>query len=216
MCSLYSMTTARAAIIAMFRVGDNRASAFDPLPAIFPGQTAPIVREAGDGERELVLVSWGFVLPQQGRAAKRVTNARADKVRNSRFWKESFEARRCLVPVSSFSEPKGKQPAVWHWFGLKGEEPRPPFALAGLWRRWKGPLKEGGEVIEMDVYAFLTTTPNDVVKEVHPSRMPVMLGSQDECDAWLEGTPDEAFQLARPYPADDMHIVHTGEKKDAA
>lgn len=210
------MMKARAAAMARFRVGDNRASAFDPMPAIFPGHSAPVVREASDGERELVLISWGFVLPQQGRAAKRVTNARADKIRKSPFWKESFEERRCLVPVSSFSEPKGRQPAVWHWFGLKGDEPRPLFAFAGLWRRWKGPLREGGESVEMDVYAFLTTTPNDVVKGIHPSRMPVMLGSQDECDAWLEGTPDEAFQLARPYPADEMHIVHSGEKKDAA
>lgn len=216
MCNLYSMTTAREALIRMFRVSDNRASAVDPLPAIFPGHTAPVVRHAGDGERELVLLSWGFVLPQQGKAAKRVTNARADKVRSSRFWKGSFEERRCLVPVSSFSEPKGRQPAVWHWFALKGEEPRPPFAFAGLWRHWKGPLKDGGEVVEMDVYAFLTTTPNRVVADIHPSRMPVMLGSQDECDTWLEGSAEEAFQLARPYPADEMHIVHSGEKQDAA
>lgn len=210
------MTRKRGAVIAMFRVSDNRASAFEQMPAIFPGHDAPIIRESGDGDRELVLVSWGFVLPQQGRAAKRVTNARADKVRTSRFWQESFEERRCLVPVTSFSEPKGRQPAIWHWFGLVGDEPRPLFAFAGIWRRWKGTLKEGGETVEMDVYAILTTTPNDVVRQIHPSRMPIMLGSQDECDTWLEGTPEEAFQLAQPYPADEMQIVHKGEKQDAA
>jgi len=32
----------------------------------------------------------------------------------------------------------------------------------------------------------------------------------------VEGTPDEAFALAKPYPAERMHIVHKGEKKDAA
>lgn len=216
MCNLYAMTRRRGAVLRIFRVSDNRASAFDSLPAIFPGHTAPVVRHAEDGERELALLKWGFVLPQQGRAAKRVTNARADKVRQSGFWKESFEERRCLVPVTSFSEPKGRQPAVWHWFGLKGDEPRPLFAFAGIWRRWKGAMKEGGETIEMNVYAILTTTPNDVVREIHPSRMPVMLGSQDECDAWLEGTPDEAFQLTQPYPPGGMHIVHKGEKQDAA
>lgn len=216
MCNLYSMTTTREALIRMFRVSDNRAAACDPLPAIFPGHEAPVVRHAPDSERELILLSWGFVLPQQGRAAKRVTNARADKVHTSRFWKESFETRRCLVPVSSFSEPKGRQPAVWHWFALKGDEPRPTFAFAGLWRHWKGQLKEGGEPVDMDVFAFLTTSPNRVVSAIHPTRMPVMLGSQDEFDTWLEGTPDEAWQLARPYPADKMHIVHKGEKQDAA
>jgi putative SOS response-associated peptidase YedK len=216
MCNLYSMTTAREAVIAMFQVGDNRASAFDPLPAIFPGDTAPVVRRAGDGERELVLASWGFVLPQQGKAARRVTNARAGKVRSSPFWRESFKARRCVVPVTSFSEPKGKQPAVWHWFALKGDEPRPLFAFAGLWRAWKGPLKPGGETVSMDVYAILTTSPNELVATIYPARMPVMLGSLDECDTWLEGAPEEAWQLARPYPARDMHIVHRGDKRDAA
>lgn len=41
------------------------------------------------------------------------------------------------------------------------------------------------------VFAFLTTTPNNVVKPIHPSRMPVMLGSTNDFDAWIEGTPDD-------------------------
>jgi putative SOS response-associated peptidase YedK len=53
-------------------------AAFDPLPAIFPGHMAPIVKQSADGERELVLRSWGFVLLRDGYAPKRVTNARDD------------------------------------------------------------------------------------------------------------------------------------------
>ena len=74
------MTRNREAIIRLFRVGDNRAAAFEPFQAVFPGHTAPIVRQAEDGERELIVASWGFVLPQKGKAAKRITNARNDKV----------------------------------------------------------------------------------------------------------------------------------------
>jgi putative SOS response-associated peptidase YedK len=216
MCNLYSQTKAREAMIRMFRVSDNRAAAFTPQPAIFPGHEAPVVRLADDGEREVAILSWGFVLPQKGRAAKRVTNARADKVRTSSFWRGSFDARRCLVPVTSFAEPKGKRPAVWHWFGLKGDEARPLFAFAGLWRSWRGPLKPDAAPVAMDVYAFLTTRPNDVVKPIHPARMPVLLSGQDQFDSWLEGTADEAHRLARPFPASAMDIVHTGEKQDAA
>ena len=54
---------------------------------------APVVRPSGDGERELVLMSWGFVLQQAGKAPRRVTNTRDDKVQDSRFWRDSFEAR---------------------------------------------------------------------------------------------------------------------------
>ena len=58
MCSLYSLTKSRDAIRGLFRVSDNRAPAFERLPAIYPNSTAPVVRHAADGERELVLMNW--------------------------------------------------------------------------------------------------------------------------------------------------------------
>jgi putative SOS response-associated peptidase YedK len=66
-----------------------------------------VVRVTADGERELVPMSWGFVLPQDGKVARRVTNVRDDKIMASRFWRGSFEERRCLVPATSFCEPNG-------------------------------------------------------------------------------------------------------------
>ena len=83
MCNLYSMTAARDAVGRLFRVSHNRAAMFAPLDAIFPGHMAPVVRRAEDGERELLTSSWGFVLPQQGKAPRRVTNVRDDKARDS-------------------------------------------------------------------------------------------------------------------------------------
>ena len=98
MCNLYSQTRNRDAIIRLFRVSDNRAISFAPQLAIFPGYTAPVVRKAPDGERELVAMSWGFVFkPADGKAWRRVTNVRDDKVLKSPFWKPSFEARRYVL-----------------------------------------------------------------------------------------------------------------------
>jgi len=100
------MTRSVEAIRRLFRIPHNRAPAtLEPLAAIFPGHVAPVVRRASDGERELSMLSWGFVLPQNGKAPRRVTNVRDDKVLTSRFWRDSFEKRRCLVPASSFCEP---------------------------------------------------------------------------------------------------------------
>ena len=71
MCNLYSMTRNREAISRLFRVPHNRATAVEPLTSIFPGYQAPVVRQAADGERELVMMSWGFVLLQKtGRTAR--------------------------------------------------------------------------------------------------------------------------------------------------
>jgi putative SOS response-associated peptidase YedK len=215
MCNLYSMTTNREAILRLFGVSHNRATAVEAKDAIFPGHDALVVRIAPDGERELVTLSWGFVLPQPGKVPRRVTNTRDDKVLSS-FWRDSFHQRRCLIPVTSFAEPKQITPATWHWFALNGSEPRPLFSFAGLWRRHVGPIKKDGPSLEIDVFSFLTTTPNLLVGTINHERMPVPLANREAFDVWLTGTPDAAFKLVHPYPADRMRMVQSGfEKSDA-
>src|SRR5207247_9749438 len=95
MCNLYSVRTSRAALARKFGLSDNRMAAFEPLPAIFPGHMAPIIKQSADGERELVMRSWGFVLQRDGYAPKRVTNTRDDKVQTN-VSKDSVEKSRCL------------------------------------------------------------------------------------------------------------------------
>jgi putative SOS response-associated peptidase YedK len=209
-CNLYSLNTPRAGTARFFRVSHNRAAAYEPLPAIFPGRVAPVVRQSVDGEREITLMSWGFVLLQNGKAPKRVTNVRDDKIRESKFWRGSFEERRCLVPASSFCEPNGDvKPATWHWFALRGMEERPLLAFPGIWRRYQGPVRKDGPHIDLEVYAFLTTTPNKLVATINHER------ARRSSRHWLSGSPQEAFELAREYPSERMCIVQEGfEKKD--
>lgn len=217
MCNLYSMTRNVEAIRRLFRVSHNRApTSIEPLPAIFPGHLAPVVRRAEDGEREFTMLSWGFVLLQNGKAPRRVTNVRDDKVLTSRFWRDSFEQRRCLVPASSFCEPfSDVKPATWHWFALRGDEPRPLFAFPGIWKRWRGPIRKDGPNVEIDVYAFMTTEPNSLVSTINHERMPVLLTEEQEFETWLAGSPREAFGLIRSFDPERMQIVQSGmEKQD--
>jgi hypothetical protein len=57
----------RNQIGSAFRVSDNRMVAFEPLNAILPNYNAPIIRRVSDGEREIVIMNWGFVLPHPAR-----------------------------------------------------------------------------------------------------------------------------------------------------
>src|SRR4029450_10239300 len=107
MCNLYSLNKKRDAVARFFRVSHNCAAAFEPVSAILPRHVAPVVRQTADGEREIVTMSWGFMLLQNGKAPRPVTNVRDDKILTSSFWKSSFVERRCLVPATSFSEPTG-------------------------------------------------------------------------------------------------------------
>ena len=218
MCTLYSNTTNVEAMRRLFEVDArlDRLGNQQALPDIFPRYDAPVVRRAGDGQRELVRMHWGFLMPQistrtgkpiQPRA---INNARDDKLLQSPFWRGSFEERRCLVPATSFCEPKGRASTTYYWFALKGDEPRPPFAFAGLWRTFRGKYRD--ELVEIDTYAIVTTSPNELVRPIHPERMPLILDPADY-ERWLHGTPREAREILRPFPADAMRIVRSGEKE---
>jgi putative SOS response-associated peptidase YedK len=217
MCNLYSNTMAKDAMRQLFAVDaahDTLGNA-EPLPAIFPKGMAPIVGADGDGTRWLQNAHWGFVMPQVSKKTgkpiqpKAVNNARDDKLRTSRFWQKSFVERRCLIPATSFCEARGRNPATYVWFGVTGEGARPPFALAGIWRAYKGNYG-GGDLREMITNSMVTTTPNELVKETHPDRMPMILDPEDYAQ-WLTGTPDEAFALIKPFPAESMVIHQNGE-----
>lgn len=216
MCNLYSATMPVDAMRKLFDVTakDDHLGNQPPLEAIFPRYDAPVLRQADSGDRELVRMQWGFLMPQVSKKTgkpilpKAVNNARDDKVRSSSFWKSSFAERRCLVPASSFCEAKGRAPATYYWFGVQGDEPRPPFSFAGMWRRFRGNYRD--ELVEIDTFTILTTKPNGLVREIHPDRMPVILDPADHA-AWLEGSADEASGLLRPYPAEQMRIVQSGE-----
>ena len=195
-------------VARFFRVSPNRAVMFEPVSAIFPRHVAPVVRWTTDGEREIVTMSWGFMLLQNGRAPRPITNVRDDKIITSSFWKASFEERRCLVPASSFCEPNSDvKPATWHWFALKGGE-RPLFAFPGIWRNYKGPGKKDGRNVNIDTFALLAATPNALVSTINHERKPVILTCGEESATRLCGSADEALAIARWHSPQRMQIVH--------
>lgn len=214
MCTLYSQTRSRDEVAKWLRVSDNRAVMFEARPAIFPSELAPVMRLSADSERELVQMNWGFLLVQEGKAPRRVVNVRDDNILKSKFWCGSFEERRCIVPASSYCEPKGAKPATWHWFAINGDHLRPLFAFPGIWRSYTGPVRKNGETVTQEVYSILTTEPNELTATINHERMPVLLSSDEEIESWLKGPPSEALEVARRYPAEKMRIVQTGSDRE--
>ncbi|WP_417606677.1 SOS response-associated peptidase [Primorskyibacter flagellatus] len=222
MCNLYSNTTAQEAMRQLFKVapGNDLLGNAEPLTAIWPKYQGHVVRLNPDGVNELVSLSWGFRTTNTSKKTGKTlqpsawNNARDDKLLTSGLWKGSFQERRCLIPATSFCEAKGRNPATYHWFGLTGDEPRPAFAFAGLWTvsHFEGP--DGKE--ECACYTMITTRSNELVKPIHPDRMPAMLAPKDYAQ-WMNGTASEAHELLRPYPADAMQVLKSGEteKSDA-
>ena len=70
-----------------------------------------------------------------------------------------------------------------------------------------------GEMTD-DLFAFLTTEPNDVVGSIHMKAMPVILTTPDEVETWLTAPWEEARRLQRPLSRGVLRIVAIGGKED--
>lgn len=206
MCNQYRMTAKEVDLAVTFGIRPTYGKDEEyPVGDIFPtGKKTPfygkVIVQDGE-ERKLERMEWG--VPTQEPSAcdhsveltKYVTHVRN---LNSSFWRSMWTtpARRCLVPVTAFSEyglapgEDGKKPL--QWFDLPS---RPVFAFAGIWR----PTKCG------NAYGFLTTEPNAIVAPIYPKAMPVIL-HDDDYDRWLTAPWDELKQLAAPYPSQLMRV----------
>ena len=217
MCNLYALTAGQALIRDLADVATDHTGNLAPQPAIFPDQSAPVIR-MGDSGREMALMRWG--MPSPSFALKnRKTDPGVTNIRNlgSAHWRRWLgPEHRCLVPFTSFSEyrvePDKSRTPVWF---ARGED-RPLTFFAGIWTRWTSvrKLKEGE--VTADLYGFLTTEANAVVGAIHPKAMPVILTEPEEWETWLTAPFDEAKELQRPLPDDLLEIVAEGERRDAA
>jgi len=218
MCNLYSVDIGQQAIREVARAMRDNTGNMPPLPGVFPDYFAPVVRTGSDGVRELTMARWGMPSPAFALVGKK-TDPGVTNVRNaaSPHWRRWLgPANRCVVPFTSFSEneilPNGSRPPVW--FAL--DETRPLAFFAGIWTTWTSirKIKEGPTT--NDLFAFLTTEPNEIVAPIHPKAMPVILTKPDEIKEWLTAPIKEAFRLQRPLPNDALRIVAGGQKQDLA
>jgi putative SOS response-associated peptidase YedK len=170
---------------------------------VAPTQPVPIVRVARDGTREGVTARWGLI-PYFARGEPprfSTINARMETVETAASYREPWQrGQRCLQVASGFYE--------WHVDARGRKAPyfihladQDVFAFAGLWERSR---KADGTVVESCV--LLTMPANALLRDVHnaganPYRMPAILREQDH-EAWLRGTHDQARGVLQPYPAD--------------
>ena len=183
MCNLYRLNRTGAEVAGIF--GTTAATGGNVGAEVYPGYPGWVI--AGD---QLRTMTWGFPLTMKGKQGqplkpKPVNNARTDKL-ESGFWRPSFQARRCLIPVEAFAEAEGPKGAMCRTWLLLPDQP--VFLCAGIWR----------ESVEWGaVYSMVMTDPCETTACVH-DRMPVILRPEAR-EQWLEGSPEEALALCRPY-----------------
>lgn len=207
MCNLYSQTRSQDAIrqiVKGMQVTD-RLGNLEP-GSVYPDQLGPIVRHDQSGGLEMTLARWG--MPSPSGVLKTARDPGVTNVRNlhSPHWRRWLgPAHRCLVPVTSFAEPRGKGLGN-QWFAPV--EADMPMMFAGIeTRAWTSLRKvRDGETTD-DLYAFLTTAPNAEVAQIHPKAMPVILTTPAEFETWLTAPFEIASNLQRPLPDGALQLV---------
>ena len=187
----------------------EEAPAFAPTFNAAPQSVQPVVRVNRDtGGREFALLRWGLV-PAWAKDQKcgfTMINARAEEAAEKPAFREALKKRRCLVPADAFYEWQrlSAQRRAPYAFALGSGE---PYALAGLWERWRP--KDGPP---LETFTILTTDPNELMEPVH-DRMPVILEPRDYA-RWLEAEAAEGppLELLRPLPAGKMKKWRVSER----
>lgn len=218
MCNLYSMTKSQAAVRELVKAIRDMTGNLSPLPAVFPNRMAPVVRAGADGQRELLMMRWGFPPPMI--PGKKPRNPYLTNVRNpdSNHWRKWLRdpGQRCLVPATSFAEPDNNQgpKSIWTWFAQ--DETRPLFFFAGIWREWEGDrgTKAAPDVGKHLVFSFLTTDASHDVAPVHSDATPVCLFTEEDREMWMNAPVELALSLQKPPAPGTLKIVAAGEKQD--
>ncbi|MFC5136383.1 MULTISPECIES: SOS response-associated peptidase [Haloferacaceae] len=227
MCGRYTLFTPVGELESRFDAtfGDG----LEPSYNCAPGEDLPVVT-VEDPDRA-TRMTWGLT-PSWAEEPFDLINARAETVRDKRSFADAYESRRCLVPADGFYEwvddGTGKRP-----YRVAFEDDR-PFAMAGLYERWKPPKPEttqtglgafgggtgangdadpGDEGRVRETFTVVTTEPNDLVADLH-HRMAVIL-APDEEERWLHGDPDEAAAIMDPHPATEMKAYPVSTRVNA-
>jgi putative SOS response-associated peptidase YedK len=178
-------------IAAHFELGEIPALA--PRYNVGPGESILVVRQDG-ARRVLDRTAWGLLPRREGRA-KALLNLRAESLRASAERNGTAARReRALVPAGGFFEWRhvGRSRQPWYFRPKAG----PLFGLAAF-------SEAAGEAAGRRC-AVVTTTPNELVAEVH-DRMPVII-PRAAYAAWLDPAVrlEELLPLLAPFPADAM------------
>lgn len=178
---------------------------------VFPKSFGPVLKLGDSGKLEWAKMRWGLPGPPQFGGAP-VTNIRNVK---SPHWRALLQTQhRCLVPFTAFSEyedasPKGNK--VIRWFAPPN---RGMLFFAGITSEYYGDYgsKKAPNVGTHQLFSFLTTEANDLVRPIHAKAMPVVLTSELDCKRWLTAAPDQIESIqARILPAEALEIVSDDE-----
>ncbi len=198
MCARFAYYFLMQQVQLLTSLGWSYDDAIDSCYNVAPTMDAPVILIGKAGDAGVAKLKWGLVpsWAADPSVGVRMFNARSETIREKPAYREAFEQRRCVVPISGFYEwetlPELKRKKPWFVTPEDGSI----MPLAAVWERWG----EGRD--RLDTYSVVTTAATGRMAQIH-ERSPVML-AHDQIETWLRGTQDEAIALCEPKPNDGV------------
>ena len=212
MCTNYVPSTRQE--ISALRLGVLELPTETWPDEIYPGYAAPILRAQGSGvvcqlARFGLVPRWCKDAKQAQDMGRKTYNARSETAAEKPSFRGPWAARQwALAPMQHFFEPCWEDTALLHGRATRwriGLADQSPFAVAGLWERWRNP-QDGST---QDSFTLLTVSADGHAQmgRMHrpgeEKRMPVIVAEADYA-AWLQATPQAAAGWMRAWPAVQM------------
>ena len=182
MCGRYTLSAGHEALARAFlaEFAEELQMSWKPRYNISPGSGIVAILEDRDkGGRRAEVLHWGLV-PSWAKDASigyKLTNSRAETIRDKPAFRDAFRYRRCLVPASGFYEwDRTTVPRQPYYFYPEQQD---FMAIAGIWEHWLHPT--GSEILSV---SLITTAANREVGKIH-HRMPVVL-DRENWSKWLD------------------------------
>lgn len=184
-----------------------------PRYNISPTQSVPVI-VSRDGVNQIEVMKWGFI-PAGAKDTSAVFryktfNAHSEGIFDKPTWMTAIRSRRCLIVANGFYEWKssatGKNPFYIRPIDVS------LFAFAGLYSTWTDPE---GAVWGM---CSIITTNSGSESDMTPSRLPVIVHTDDEAD-WLNpaiGDINSLYKIMRPLDPDMLTIIRVSDDVTSA
>lgn len=193
-----------------------------PIQSGFEYGDWTIVKPTNDGYN-FELAHWELIAPwvknnfevMKGREKFNTLNATAERLLESKLFKQPALKRRCLVLSSGFYEwrhhtPEGSKKDIAYPYFISVKE-QPVFFMAGIYQPWVD--VESGEM--MNTFSIVTTKANHLMEQIHnkKKRMPTILNDQ-QASSWISPNLSEQqiMQLASTQINDNLLEAYTIKK----
>lgn len=222
MCYYNSINIKKGTKISLNGITKELPEINRPLQSGFEYGNWTIIKPTNDGY-DLELAHWELIAPwvknsfevMKGREKFNTLNATAERLLESKLFKQPALKRRCLVLSSGFYEwrhytPEGSKKDIAYPYYITVKEP-PYFLMAGIYQPWVD--VESGEM--MNTFSIVTTKANHLMEQIHnkKKRMPTILNEQ-QASLWISPNISEQqiMQLASTQIDDHLLNAHTIKK----